>query len=365
MSDLIIVGGGVIGLTLAWKLAEQGAEVQLIEQGQLGREASWAGAGMLPPADLQVAQAPLARLRALSHPLWPAWSEQLLIETGIDNGYVDCGALELVYSTEEMTETELQLKNEGVEFKHLFVDELRQNHPVLSDNISAVFHIPAMGQVRNPRHLKALVAAAALRGVKLIEGEPVSSFETSSGKIKGVRTPLRTYRADQVCITTGAWSAQLGQQLGLQIPVRPVRGQIALLRKQPLPFTHILQHKEQYLVPRPDGRILIGSTMEEVGFVKSNTVTGISGLLRFATETVPALKNAELERTWSGLRPGSPDGIPFLGQAPGCDNLYYACGHFRDGLQLSAGTALVMSRLILGQEPGLDLAPYSLERKLD
>ncbi|QDU79740.1 Hydrogen cyanide synthase subunit HcnC precursor [Polystyrenella longa] len=362
MSDVIVVGGGVIGLSIAWKLAEQGARVQLIEQTQVGREASWAGAGMLPPASLDIATDPLARLRALSHPLWPDWSAQIRSETGIDNGFRPCGALELAYSETELQQTELQLQKEGAEYHLLTASERKAQFPAVSPEIPYTLFLPEMSQVRNPRHLRGLVALCHRHGVEIIEGEPVVGFETVGGKVTGVRTSRSEYQAERICLTTGAWSKQIGSLLGLNVPVRPVRGQIVLLRHQPLPFTSILQHREQYLVPRPDGRILIGATMEEVGFLKANTVSGISNLLEFAAQTVPALSGADVERTWAGLRPGSPDNIPFLGQTSEWDNVYYAFGHFRDGLQLSMGTALVMSQLLLDQETSLDLAPYALER---
>ncbi|MCA9041329.1 MAG: glycine oxidase ThiO [Planctomycetaceae bacterium] len=360
MCDVIVVGGGVIGLTLAWKLAEQGARVQLIEQRQVGREASWAGAGMLPPADLAVANSPVARLRALSHPLWPEWSAQIQSETGIDNGYQPCGALELAWSESGRKQLEAQLQSEGVSYLSLSGTDLKEFSPSLSPEIPFALHLPEMGQVRNPRHLSGLVAMCQTRQVEIIEGEPVVGFSTASGKITDVRTSHNTYQAERICLTTGAWSAPMGELLGLQIPVRPVRGQIVLLRKQPLPFTTILQQEEQYLVPRADGRILIGATMEEAGFVKANTVSGVSTLLQFAVQTVPELAKTEVERTWAGLRPGSPEGIPFLGRAKKWENLYYACGHFRDGLQLSTGTAVVMSELLLDRETSLDLSPYAL-----
>lgn len=360
MFDVIVVGGGVIGLTTAWKLAEQGVRVQLIEQNQVGREASWAGAGMLPPADLSVASTPLARLRALSHPLWPEWSAQIRSETGVDNGYINCGALELAWSDAERNETEAKLAAEGARLVRLDQADLRDRYPTLSTEITSALHLPDMSQVRNPRHLAGLVAFCRKLGVDIVEGEPVVGFETSGEIVSGVKTPRDSYRAEKICLTTGAWSALVAEKLGIHVPVRPVRGQIVLLRQQPLPFTPILEHHEQYLVPRPDGRILIGSTMEEAGFIKTNTVEGVSRLTEFAQRLVPGLASAQVEKTWAGLRPSSPEGIPFLGRAAEWHNLYIAFGHFRDGLQLSTGTALVMSQLITGRETSLDLKPYSL-----
>jgi len=159
-----------------------------------------------------------------------------------------------------------------------------------------------------------------------------------------------TFPADRICVTAGAWTRALLQPLGIRLPVRPVRGQIAQLRLPQLPFRCLIEQGNRYLVPRDDGLILLGSTEEEVGFEKRTTSSGIQGLLEFASSLVPELGTAEVVRQWAGLRPGSPAGVPFLGRIDGFENLFVGAGHFRSGLQMSPGTAVILSEMLRSTE---------------
>jgi glycine oxidase len=367
-SDVLIIGGGVIGLSIAYELAGQGTAVTVLEQSQFGREASWAGAGILPPGNPEGAVTPEARLRGHSHVLWPRWSADLRETTGIDNGYRVSGGLEVVPHGGDISQLDDDLafwRSEGLPVEKLSSEELRRREPALHPEIRAAYRLPGMAQVRNPRHLKALLAGCAARNVRLIAGQPVVGFERRGQRIAAVRTPAGAHAAGTFCVAGGAWSRQLLAAAGCEIAVEPVRGQIVLLSAQPLPFRHILNCGPRYLVPRPDGRILIGSTEEHAGFEKQNTAAAVSELIDFAVHVVPALAGARFEQAWSGLRPGSPDGLPYLGRVPGTENLYVAAGHFRSGLQMSPGTGLVMRQLILGQEPAFSLEGFGCERRID
>lgn len=364
MADVIVIGGGVIGLSVAYELAGQGIAVRVVDQGPLGREASWAGAGMLPPGNPAFSLSPEQRLRALSHSLWKPLSEELQSTTGIDNGYRLSGSIEvrLSGSPDQLTTEQTGWRDEGVEVAETTIAELRQRESAITPQVVAGYRLPELGQVRNPRHLKALMAGCAARGVQFSPGTPVIGFDRHAEKIVGIKTPAGTLQAGTFCLCTGAWSAGLAEMLKLSLPIKPVRGQIVLLNAEPLPFRHILQVGSRYLVPRPDGRVLIGATEEDAGFEKRNTAGAVSGLIRFATELVPALANASLETCWSGLRPGSPEGLPFLGRVPETENLYIAAGHFRSGLQMSPGTAVILRDLILGHEPSIPLAGLLCDR---
>jgi glycine oxidase len=212
-----------------------------------------------------------------------------------------------------------------------------------------------MAQVRNPRHLKALVAACHTRGVDLRAGLPVADIERTGSKVTGVRTPTERFTARQYVVAGGAWSRQILATCGHDLDIEPVRGQIVLLSMLPLPFRHILECGARYMVPRPDGRILVGSTEEWVGFDKSNTAEALCELLQFAVGLVPALGAAKYEQAWSGLRPFARRGRPFIGRVPGCDNLFVAAGHFRGGLTLSPITARLMAQLLADEPPDLPL----------
>jgi glycine oxidase len=364
MDDVIVVGGGVIGLSIAVELAGQGVAVAVVEQGDFGREASWAGAGILPPGNLEAARTPEAQLRALSHFLWPDWAESLEAETGIDPGYTRCGGLELrlVAQDDALSDEIRTWRKEEVRVEELSPDEARQLEPRLSPEVAAVYRLPDLGQVRNPRHIRALVAACAERGVRMLPGTPVIGFDERAGRIAGLRTPTDLLRAGRYCVAGGAWSRTILDSLGVRIAVEPVRGQIVLVSHVPRLFSHVLQLGPRYVVPRADGRILIGATEEHVGFVKSNTASAVSGLLAFAAGLVPALAEARFERAWSGLRPGSADGLPYLGRVGSYENLFIAAGHFRSGLQMSPGTARLLRQSLLDQETELSLDPFSCDR---
>lgn len=363
-ADVAIVGGGVIGLSLAWELAGQGRSVTLFEQGDLGREASWAGAGMLPPGNLEFAKSPESRLRALSARLWPEWTERLREETGIDNGYQRSGGIRLFGGAgrgEIASEMDFW-KGEGIEARLVERSDLRELEPAVNPRIPVGIHLAAMCQVRNPRHLKALIAACAGRGVRFVTGTPVTGFALDRGRVRAVRTLSGETAAAQVCVAGGAWSKQILATVGVDLCVEPVRGQIVLLNAGTLPFRRILESGSRYLVPRPDGRILVGSTEERAGFNRSTTAEGVHGLMELATELVPSLAKASVERCWAGLRPGSPEGLPYLGRVPGFDNLFVAAGHFRNGLQMSPGTAVLMRQLMQGEETAVSLDSYEVRK---
>jgi glycine oxidase len=359
-ADIIIIGGGVIGLTAAHFLARDGAWVRILERGEFGREASWAGAGIIPPGNLGRASTPIDRLRALSSTLYPGFAEELTGATGIDVGYRRCGGLEFEAPDEPPDPTAWEA--EGLDFQRCDDRELRRLEPALADGLGPAYHLPGMAQVRNPRLLRALQAALRSSGMALNPDCPVHEFERDGSRIVAIRSGSRRLTAGQFLIASGAWSEGLLEALGWRPGIRPVRGQIVLLRLPAPIFRSIILEGKGYLVPRDDGRVLVGSTEEEAGFDKRTTPEAESMLMAVATRYVPALARAECERTWAGLRPGSPDGLPFLGRVPGTDNCFVAAGHFRAGLQLAPATGVVMSQLLLGQNPSIPLDAFRLDR---
>lgn len=360
MSDVIVVGGGVIGLSAAWELASHGATVKVIDQSAIGREASWAGAGMLPPGNLANESSGEGRLRALSCALWPDWSSSLREATGIDNGYLNCGAIEVSFDRSLQAEAH-HWNATGNEVESLTSSRRRYYEPSISADVREAYRLPEFCQVRNPRHIKALAAACIDAGVELFEGEPVCDWQQTSGRVTHVRTTHGTHEARQFVIASGAWSRQLTKEAGVEVRIEPMRGQIVLLRCPSLPFRHVIQDRSKYLVPRPDGRILIGSTEERAGFVKQNTVGGVQDLFQFAISVVPDLAKAEIERTWAGLRPYCGREEPFITGLPYHENLFLAAGHFRSGLQMSPGTAVLVRQLLQAQESSIPMEPYGLE----
>lgn len=366
MSDVAVIGAGVIGLSVAYELAGRGLSVRLFDQSQPGREASWAGAGMLPPGSPAAETTPEARLRGASHSLWTDWAGGLLDETGIDTGYRRCGSWELAQTGDaHALDAEVAAwRAEGVLVEPVNPQDLSRREPALAPDIRAAYRLPEFGQVRNPRLLKALVTGCLARGVRLHGGTAVYDILSSDGNVRGIRTAQGDYEADHFLVAAGAWTERLLGGLPHPPAVRPLRGQVVLLEQLPLPLTRVVNVGLRYLVPRGDGRILIGSTEEAVGFDKRNTAGAVSELISFALSVVPQLERATVERTWSGLRPQSADGWPYLGQMPGYTNLWIAAGHFRSGLQLSPITAVSMADLIFGDSPLVDLRPFAPDREV-
>jgi glycine oxidase len=292
--------------------------------------------------------------------LFPSLSAELRERTGVDNGFLRCGGLEFL--GEDDAAGAVEWRGEGIPFEVLDGPSLRRLEPALAPTLTRGYYLSDLSQVRNPRHIKALLAGCASHGVTLRCGCPVHGFERLGNRARALRTAAGPVSADRFLIAAGSWSATLLEEVGWRPGIRPVRGQIALLNTGTRLFRRVLCHGKRYLVPRADGRVLVGSTEEDAGFDKRTTAAAIAGLLKLATALVPNLASANLERCWAGLRPGSADGLPFLGSVPGCSNLFVAAGHFRSGIQLSPATALVMKELLQGQQPSVPLEAFRLDR---
>lgn len=358
-NDVVIIGGGVIGLTTAYFLAKDGGRVAIIERGAVGKEASWAGAGIIPPSSRTAARTPFDRLRAIGHDFFPALSAELSQRTGIDNGYWVCGGLELGGGHEPADE---EWRGEGVACQALTAEAARDLEPTLAPDAGPAFLLPELAQLRNPWHMRALESACAALQVSFHTDLEVQGFKTAGNRIDAAVTNQGEVHGDRFLIAAGAWSEHLLHQLGWQPGIRPIRGQIALLKPEETLLRHVILAGAQYIVPRRDGYVLVGSTEEDCGFDKRTTAQGIDQLLRLAMRLVPALARANIEKTWAGLRPGSPDGLPFLGRVPAWDNIWVGAGHFRAGIQLSPGSALLLKQMLLDQPAAMDTTPFRLDR---
>jgi len=366
MSDLLVIGGGVVGLSIAYEAAGRGLHVQLIDAQQPAREASWAGAGILPPAGEHSAN-PLEQLTALSNRLHRVWAEEFQASTGIDNGYRPCGGFYL--ARDEQTRDELGKLHawaaaEDIAIEPLPCNELSRIEPAIrpsGEQIDAAF-LPGECQLRNPRHLKALLEGCAQRGVQIVPDAAAEDFEFQGGRIASVRTSSRKFVARQYCLATGSWTTALARKLRLRLAIKPIRGQIALLKCERPLFSRIVNEGKRYLVPRLDGHVIVGSTEEDAGFDHTTSDDTIAGLVEFAASLVPQLSAAPLAKSWAGLRPASRDGLPYLGPVPELENAFVAAGHFRSGLQLSPGTAIVINDLLAGKTPAIDLSLFRPDR---
>lgn len=359
--DVAIVGGGVIGLSIAHALSRDGIAAAVLDAGAFGRASSWAGAGIISPGSSRPVALPMARLRTLSSGLFPEWSRSLREETGIDNGYRRSGGIDVALDAadeESLRAAAGRWRLEGIAAERLEAADLRRIEPSLGDAIRSGYYLADRAQIRNPRHLKALVAACRQRGVVLWPGRAVLGFDRIGDRVASLSTEAGPIACGTVVVAAGPWSGLLLPRL--ETP--PIRGQIVLLRTEPDALQRIIEHRRNYLVPRDDGRVLVGASEEHAGFDARPTAGAARDLIDFALRICPRLRDAEVESTWAGLRPGSRDSRPYLGRMPEWDNVLVATGHGRAGLQLSTGTAEIMADLARGREPSLPLDDFRPER---
>ena len=359
-----MVGGGVIGLTVARRLALDGFGVTLVERGRCGAEASWAGAGVLAPCNPHRTD-PVAELQLRSLAMHADFCAALRSETGIDPEYEPCGELELALDPDGWRALQSDAEAAGGRrmpdghpaFQLHTPDETRQLEPLVARDVCGSLQCRETSQVRNPRLLAALRAACLKAGVDVRESGVVRDLIAQRDRVTGVRLANEdVVSAGTVVICAGAWSSQIDARLQTLMPVHPVRGQMILMKLDARPFGHILSRGKTYLVPRRDGHVLLGATEEpEAGFTKRNTAEGIRGLIERAVRLVPTIADAPLVSTWSGLRPGTPDDKPYIGRVPGLDGLIAATGHFRSGLTLAPATAEVVAAALQNKPYDLDL----------
>ncbi|RMH62442.1 MAG: glycine oxidase ThiO [Zetaproteobacteria bacterium] len=365
---VVVIGGGIIGCLTAWRLRQRGARVTVLDKGALGKEASWAGAGILCPIHPWLYPDAFTRLVDRSLRLFAEMQRELHVETGMDVQWRRCGLLipEFPWDAHHHRDAALAWSARfGWEVVSLDASALRAHEPALAEDAIGGLLWPKVAQVRNPRLLKAVRQALRRAGVAMVEHAVVESLLMDGGRLSGVRTEDgRVFAADMVLLAAGSWSGELAARMGFRLPVEPVKGQIVLLKGPSGALRHIVKHDQAYFVPRSDGRILVGASMERVGFTPGTTEAVKQKLLDAMRRIAPGLAAHHIERAWMGFRPGSPDGLPYLGPVPALPGLWVASGHYRNGVALAPVTADVMSRWMLGENPGLDMTPFAVGRPL-
>jgi glycine oxidase len=352
-NDVVILGAGIIGCALALELADDKLSVTVLEKGEPGREASWAAAGMLAPAAEHNGHPASTALARASAELYPGWAARLAARSALDLGYRTEGTLLVAFSEEE---ARLLPAAEG---EPLSGDELHRREPALSARLVSGVYLPHDHQVDNRVLLAALLQAARAAGVEFRTGTEARELLIESGRAVGVRLADGSrLDAGAVVNAAGCWAGRMGPIAARLAPTRPVRGQVvALRREQPL-LRHVVRSARAYLVPRADGRLLIGSTMEDAGYDKSVTPGVLRRLLAATREMIPAAAAMVFAEAWAGLRPDTPDHLPILG-ATDVENFFVATGHFRNGILLAPITARLLTEVILGRRPSLSLEPFS------
>jgi glycine oxidase len=355
--DVIVVGGGLIGLTIAWRAAQKGLDVLVLERDSCAHGATRAAAGMLAPIaeiDFGSAGESLLSIALESAAAWPAFADELAAAIGEPSRLRTEGTLILARDRDEAEELERQLAHRrrlGLPVDRLLASEARRLEPALVPSLRLALQLPTEASI-DPRWVAdALLVAINAAGVELREGAAVASLVRESGRVRGVELATgERLEAEHVVLATGAWAGALAN-----VPVRPVKGQIMLLRDPEGEglIRHTLRFVHGYLVPRADGIYALGASAEERGFDLTITARPLYELLRDASELVPGLLDLEVAEISAGLRPGSPDNLPLIGEVKE-DGLILACGHYRNGILLAPLTAsLVLDALAGGELPDI------------
>lgn len=358
--DVIVLGGGIIGCALAEELARRGQRVIVIERGAIGAEASSAAAGILSAQMDLERSGPFFDLCQAARKMYPRWVEHLERRSGVSVGYAVDGILYLALSGKEERGMERRARWQrklGLRVDRWSPKAVRRHEPSVDGRIKRGFHFPTEAQVDNVRLMDALAAACRKSDVELREQTAVKRLLVRGGSTRGVDTDQGECLAPVVVNCLGSW-ASMGGRFPVLLPVEPARGQMLAFRGPQRLFRHAVMSERAYVVQRRDGRLLVGSTVERVGFDKSLTLEGIHGILCGLRHMSSALNQCTFLEAWAGFRPYTPDKLPILGKTS-IEGLYVATGHFRHGILLAPITAKLMAELILRGRALLDLTPFS------
>jgi glycine oxidase len=359
-ADAVVVGGGLIGCAIARELARRGVRTALVERGVVGAEATRAAAGMVAPQAECERRGPVLSLGLASRARYAAWIAAVEAESGIDVEYATDGIVYAVLDDADARTLAARARWQraaGLRVERLRATDARRLVPALSPRARWALHFPDDHRVNNERLGPAVGVAARRAGVRVLEGVTALRVRARRRRLAGLETSAGTIPSPAVVNAAGAWAGFLALPAGVAPPpVFPVRGQMLVLRGEPRALRRPLYSRRGYLVPRRDGRILAGSTLERAGFDKRVTAGAAAEILAALRALAPGLGALTLEGAYAGLRPGTPDRRPILGAAPGLEGLYYATGHYRSGILLAPATAVAIADLVLEGRTALPLA---------
>jgi glycine oxidase len=367
-ADVVIVGGGVIGLSIARELALRGVrDVTVIERGDFGKEASWAAGGILAPQVEADRPDEFFKLACASRDLYPAFAQALQDETGIDVQLDQTGTLYIGFT--EQDEHEMRRRFDWqtravLRVEWLSREDARRLERNISPNVRCALRFPDDWQVENRRLTEALLASNRRLGVQLIANSEVRSVRIENGRVTGIESAKRFIDTATVVIAAGAWTSNISTSAtnSSAVQIEPVRGQMLCFQTEPALTRHVIYSSRGYLVPRRDGRLLAGSTSEHVGFDKRVTDEGVVSIKSMAFEIAPGLQSAALVDSWAGFRPHAPDDLPVLGPAADIDALFYATGHYRNGILLAPITAEIIADAVANRKSPRWLETFSPDR---
>ncbi len=366
MTEVLIIGGGVIGLSTARELHRKGVrKITILERGKLGKEASFAAAGMLAPNAETDEPDDFFHFCSASNGLYPQFAEELLAETGVDIELEKSGTLYLAFTETDVEEIRRRFawqREADFNIENLSATQIHQLEPFVSPDVREALFFPNDWQVENRKLLTALQKYAEKNDVKIVENAKVKSLLIENYKIIGAETANQKFASETVVLATGAWTSLIKTD-GFSMPqVKPIRGQILSFKTAKRLFQRVIYSPRGYIVPRLDGRILAGATVEDAGFDKSVTRSGAEFLSETALEIAPSLVNLERSEHWAGLRPFAADGLPILGAFPEIENLFVATAHYRNGILLAPLTAKIMADKIVENSESKYLKLYSPRR---
>jgi glycine oxidase len=338
--SFILIGAGALGLATAEALLKQGAAVTVLERGAVGQESSWAGGGILSPLCPWDYPDVVTQLTSRGAALFGAWAEELHQSTGKDPEYQKSGMLVL-------PPFDLQMALQWC-----------AAHGMRAEMMQGGLLLPDVAQARNPRLLQAQRARVEQLGGRIVEHCAVQKIVAGTNGVSKLLTSCGEFSADNYVVTSGAWSKVLLGEHALHADIKPIRGQMLLFKFDTSPLPHIILQEGLYLIPRRDGHLLAGSTLEDVGFDKATTAEARESLLQRATALLPALRGMPLAKHWAGLRPASPDNIPTIGRHPHLKNLYINSGHFRYGVTMAPASVEMLLNEINGTPQMIDNSPY-------
>ena len=358
-ADVVIVGGGIIGCAIAYELAKKQVDVLVIEKAsRVGTEASWAGAGIL--TSHASTHEPYPELCRASLALYPTLAAELKTETEIDIEFIQSGTLSVFFNETEaagLIGLAERRVSRGFSAEVLSTEQTLQLEPAVSKTIAGAVLFPEDGHVRNPKMVQALAKGAAQNGTKFILGNPVTGFIRKNERVIGTVVNGETIFADSFVLAAGCWTGNLTTLLDVPISIEPAKGQIVLLETMPPLFQKIIDGVGIYIVPRADGKVLLGATVEFVGFDKTPSVDGVKQMIDAAVLIAPELAQSTFVQTWVGLRPYYKRG-PCLGYLPGYDNVVLASGHFKNGILLAPITGKLIAELLTTGQTSLSLEPF-------
>ncbi|MEW9502869.1 glycine oxidase ThiO [Jeotgalibacillus marinus] len=368
MSDrygAIVVGGGVNGGAIAYNLAKRGAKVLLLEKGRLASQSSGAAAGMLAAQAELDGEGTIFQLARKSRAMFTKLADEIKDTSGINIELKNKGMLKVALNEQEQQEYKRVIsiqQQHGEQADWLTGEEVRRKEPVLSDAVTGAMHIEQDGQVEAPQLALGFLKSAAARGVVIKEFVEVHNIQISDGKVMGVVTNEGHFMSEKVVVAGGAWSNKLLSETGLQLATYPVKGEcFSVVTQCPMLSSTIFSHG-CYLVPKQGGRIIVGATVKPRTFNQTVTIEGISLLMEKAKKLMPSIVEAEWEQAWAGTRPQTADGLPYLGEHPEYKGLFFATGHYRNGILLAPITGEVIADLVEGKTPSVNLAPFRLDR---